>query len=349
MIMFQKARIKLTAWYLLIIMVVSLTFSLIIYRVLASEVERFSRIQRFRIERNFSGISITPPPQFSDPDLVNETKQRIIVALMMINGSIMLFSGIFGYVLAGQTLKPIADMVDEQNRFISDASHELKTPLTSLKSAFEVFLRGKNQHISEAKILITESLAETNKLQSLSESLLSLTQYQKTHGGTFHETLALREIIQTAVKKISPLAKLKQVSIVRKETTSSIYGDKYSLIDLVVILLDNAVKYSPKKSSVTIRTQKTKSGISISVTDRGAGIAKKDLPHIFDRFYRADEARSQTGTHGYGLGLSIAKKIVSLHKGTITVQSAIGKGSTFTVQLPEKHPDILQAAFRKTG
>jgi two-component system, OmpR family, sensor histidine kinase CiaH len=340
--MFQKARIKLTAWYLLIIMMVSMTFSVIIYRVLVGEVERFSQMQRFRIERRLQDSDILPPewnahlpvPQFSDPDLVNETKQRIIFALLMINGSIIILSGICGYVLAGRTLKPIADMVDEQNRFISDASHELKTPLTSLKTAFEVFLRDRNQTIAEGKTLITESLMETNKLQSLSESLLALAQYQKNDDGKISfEKLSLDEIIKNAIKKIGPLAKQKKITIRLNSTPTQINGNNYSLTDLMVILLDNAVKYSSSNSVVTVHTEKTNNGVTISVKDQGIGIPKKDIPHIFDRFYRADSARSKSNTNGYGLGLSIAKKIATIHKGTITVQSEVGKGSTFSVYL----------------
>ena len=99
--------------------------------------------------------------------------------LIIVNSGILILSGGMGYVLSGLTLKPIKDMMDEQNRFISDASHELKTPLTSLKIAFEVYLRGKNPTPQETKTLITESIDEVNKLQSLSESLLQLAQYEK--------------------------------------------------------------------------------------------------------------------------------------------------------------------------
>src|SRR3989344_3853916 len=129
--MFKSARLTLTAWYLAIIMVISIAFSLMIYRVLLIEVIRFERAQRVRIERRMQFFNSPIPVSL---ELIEEIKQRLIFRLFMVNIGIMVISGGLGYFLAGRTLKPIKEMVDEQNRFISDASHELRTPLTSLKS-----------------------------------------------------------------------------------------------------------------------------------------------------------------------------------------------------------------------
>ncbi|OGG09575.1 hypothetical protein A2154_01455 [Candidatus Gottesmanbacteria bacterium RBG_16_43_7] len=155
--MFQKARIKLTTLYLTIIMSVSLMFSLAMYRVLSFEISRFERMQRLRLERQLEEGEFFLPshprgPFFPvpDPDLLAETRQRIILSLVTVNGIVLVLSGGLGYMLAGRTLRPIETMVDEQNRFITDASHELKTPLTSLRLSMEVFLRSKKQSLSEA-------------------------------------------------------------------------------------------------------------------------------------------------------------------------------------------------------
>lgn len=326
-------------------MLVSFTFSTMIYRVLASEVERFERAQRFRIEHRIldnpliPGGAYTLPPLPRNSELLEESKSRILMTLIVINTAIFFSSGALGYILSGKTLKPIGDMVDEQNRFISDASHELRTPLTSLKSAFEVHLRNSNRTLPDADTLVGESITEVNKLQTLSESLLTLAQYQSTNVQTHFERLQVSELLKEAIHKIMPIVKQKKIMIDHAHTSISVYGDRYGLTDLIVILLDNAVKYSPHKSTIDIRTQKTDGHILITVTDHGAGIARSDLPHIFDRFYRADIARSKTRYDGYGLGLSIAKKIASIHTGSITVKSTAGKGSTFTVRLP-----IRQAA-----
>lgn len=310
-------------------MCISIIFSVMIHRVLVGEVRRFERMQRFRIERRFHSLS-----SITNPELVKETEQRILMILIMINVGIFLVSGGLGYVLAGRTLKPIKEMVEEQNRFISDASHELRTPLTSLKTSFEVYLRNKNQTLPEAKTLMTESIKEVNTLQSLSESLLQLTYYQDTDGQVKFKKNPVKDIIQEAIHKVEPLAKQKKIAVKYDSTNLQIKWDKSTLIDCVVILLNNAIKYSPRGTIIAIKTKKIDHAVTISVIDQGIGISQKDLPRIFDRFYRADSARTKKYAGGYGLGLSIAKKIVDMHKGSIRVESSLGKGSVFTLQLP---------------
>ncbi|MGB3094282.1 MAG: hypothetical protein WBB49_00130, partial [Microgenomates group bacterium] len=139
---FYHARLKLTLWYLLIIMSISLAFSVLIFRAWTVEIERFERAQRFFIERRLQegSLNVPPPPedrrlflfgnQNLNPELIAETKQRMLLILLGANAAILVTTGYLGYFLAGRTLKPIRAMIDEQNRFITDASHELKTPLT---------------------------------------------------------------------------------------------------------------------------------------------------------------------------------------------------------------------------
>jgi two-component system, OmpR family, sensor histidine kinase CiaH len=335
--MFHSARLKLTAWYLLIIMTISVMFSIIIYHDLSQEINRFEQIQRNRIERRLLENFPAPPPMplpTANPELLIETNHRILLMLTLVNTGIFILSGGLGYFLSGLTLKPIKDMMEEQNRFISDASHELRTPLTSLKIAFEVYLRGKKPTPQEAKTLITESIDEVNKLQSLSESLLLLAQYEKPREQMVFEKVSLSHVVTLAVKKIKPIADHKKIGIISKTQDITVKGNTYSLIDCLVILLDNAIKYSKEGSNVSVTVGKTDSNASISVTDHGIGIATNDIPHIFDRFYRADSARIKASTGGYGLGLPIAQKIVDTHKGTIQVKSKVNVGSTFTIRLP---------------
>lgn len=332
--MFHSARIKLTMWYIVIIMLVSFLFSTIIYHVLNREVERFERIQRFRIERRLNQITPPLPLTITSPELIEETKQRILFVLFILNGAILVISGGLAYFLAGRTLKPIQDMVDEQNRFISDASHELRTPLTSLKSAFEVFLREKKTSLTEAKMIIAESVQEVNTLQLLSESLLQLAQYQKPNDHSTFEKISVRHTIDEAIRKVKPLATRKKIVINQKIDDVEVRANKFSLIDLWVILLDNAIKYSPNGKQISITARKIDGSVVVTIIDRGFGIEKKDLSHIFNRFYRADKARAKIKVNGYGLGLSIAKQIVAVHKGAISVESEKRKGTTVVVKIP---------------
>ncbi len=247
---------------------------------------------------------------------------------MLINVIILVVSGGLGYLLAGKTLKPIKLMIDEQNRFVTDASHELRTPLTALKSTMEVFLRSKTPTIKGSKDLIRSSIEEVNKLKVLSDSLLSLSQYQEYNNSVRFEQVSLKKVVREAVDKIAPLAGQRDISVNEQVKDMAVRGNKYSLVDLFVILLENAIKYSPDESKVAIVSSVSGRAINVSVKDEGSGIEEKDIPRIFDRFYRADKSRSSSG---FGLGLSIAKRIVDMHKGKIFVESRVGKGSTFTV------------------
>lgn len=327
--MFKSARLKLTAWYLLIIMSISIAFSVVIYKVQINEVERFAKAEQFRLERRFR-----IPFVVFDNSVILEIKRRLIFLLLGINGVILAAAGGLGYFLAGRTLRPISEMLDEQNQFITDSSHELRTPLTSLKSAMEVGLRDKNLSLKEAKALVSENIEEVNKLQSLSDSLIQLTQYGKANGNIIMEKISLNEVVNKAIERVKLVAKQKTITIEDNVDEFEIFGNKYGLTDLLVILLDNAIKYSPGESTVEITAQKNDGVVKILVRDQGIGIAKEDIQHIFDRFYRADTARLKTKAGGYGLGLSIAKKIVDFHHGTILVESELGKGSTFIVRLP---------------
>ncbi|OGK17493.1 hypothetical protein A2774_05615 [Candidatus Roizmanbacteria bacterium RIFCSPHIGHO2_01_FULL_39_12c] len=320
-------------------MSVSFFFSIIIYRVLTGEFERFERLHRFRIEQQFGQENLLPRLHRRfiipvDPDLIRETRNRLKLILMIVNSGILIISGGLAYFLAGRTLQPIKEMVDEQNRFIGDASHEFRTPLTSLKTAMEVALRDKNLNLSQAKKLLSENIGEVNKLQSLSDQLLQLAQFEKPDGNFKLENASLAEIIGEAIRKITPLAKQKKISIKRNLQEIEVKARRDSLVDLFVILLDNAIKYSAAKKIIQIKSEKSDKAVLISVKDEGVGISEEDLPHIFDRFYRADSARSKDKTDGYGLGLSIAKKIVDMHKGVIKVKSIAKEGTVFTIQLP---------------
>ena len=346
--MFHSARLKLTAWYLLIIMCISVMFSVVIYTYLINEVQRFDAAQRYKMERRIAEhqrdcialygqfCHIIPTQAALNDELLVEAKKRILFLLGGVNTTILVLSGAFGYMLAGRTLKPIKEMMDEQNRFVSDASHELRTPLTSLKSSFEVYLRSRRTTLKESNQLVKESLEEVNKMQALSESMLQLAQYQKPNGHMQFELVELQQIIKEAEKRLEPIARQKKIAVHTALEEVSVYGNKYSLVDLIVILLDNAIKYSPSGSTIIMKTKKADNQGVISVVDQGIGIEEKDRIQIFDRFYRADSARSKNASGGYGLGLSIAKKIVDIHKGSIDIASEIGKGTTFTIRLPQK-------------
>jgi signal transduction histidine kinase len=148
------------------------------------------------------------------------------------------------------------------------------------------------------------------------------------------EKINLQDIISEAFGKIKPLADKKNIGLSMDENDIYVAGDKLSIVELLVILLDNAVKYSHEESKIMVTIQSEGHTAILKVKDEGIGIKASDLPHIFSRFYRADISRSKKQINGYGLGLSIAAQIVKLHKGKIEVESKAGKGTTFIIKLP---------------
>jgi len=329
--MFNSARIKLTLWYLLIIMAISVLFSLIIYRVQASESERILQRQRVGIE---SGGFLRPgfgPPAL-EPEILEEARNRLTLNLVLINLGVLIVSGGTAYFLAGRTLKPIEEVVEDQKRFVADASHELRTPLTTMKTEIEVNLRSKGLD-KEAKKVLESNLEEVDKLSYLSDKLLRLSRYEQKEGMTF-SPVSLKEALEEAIKKLSGLAASKKIEIVKNLEDVNIQGDLAALAESFSAILDNAIKYSPKESKVNVDLQTKDKTAVVKIQDFGVGMKASDLPHIFNRFYRADSSRTKEKVEGFGLGLSIAKIIIEKHRGKIEVESSLGQGSTFIVKLP---------------
>ncbi len=334
--MFKSARLKLTGWYLLIMAIVCGAFSLVIFRVLTNEVDRFARMQQSILERRLGerGIFIPhggPMIYAIDPDIVDEAKDRIGLALIGVNIGILVLAGALGYALAGKTLQPISVMVDDQKRFVSDASHELRTPLTALKASMEVFLRDKRAGMTEAKQLVSDNISQVNEIQTLTDALLQLSRFGHVNNGASKSLIAIKATLEEAIKKVEPIAIAKKIKINSELTDANIKGFKEEIVGLWVILLENAIKYSPAETQINVVSKKTSKHVNVEVHDQGMGISAEDLPHIWDRFFRADRARLKTRESGFGLGLSIAKKVVSGYGGTISVTSKEGVGSVFKV------------------
>lgn len=341
--MFHSARIKLTAWYLLIIMLISVSFSVAMYKVLTFELDRVERTQRLRIERRIPDMARIIPPEQPfriDPDLIDETKDRLQLILLIINLGILGASSVAGYFLAGKTLKPIEQALEEQKRFVADASHELRTPLTALKTSMEVALRDKKMTIREAEKVIKSNLEDVDSLESLSSNLLILANLQNNGQKLVFEDINIAEAVKNAYRKILPLANKKDVAVKLQVENQIVQANKESLEQMMLIFLDNAVKYTPSGGKVMLTAKSEGKSITLKIEDTGIGIAKEEIPHIFERFYRADQSRSREhlrGVGGFGLGLSLAKRIIEIHKGTVEVASILGKGTTFAIKLPLKH------------
>ncbi len=352
--MFHSARLKLTAWYLLIIMTISLSFSAVVYRDFTNEFGRGLRRNTLRflspeqiqqipddLKDRRSTVVIQGVPYetlfIDEEEIFRYVKERMILRLFIFNGTIILIAGASGYFLAGKTLRPIEDMLVKQKRFIADASHELRTPLTALRSELEVAQRTPKISGSEVKELIESNIQEVVKMQELINYLLLLSKYDKSHTEIPMTHIKLHEVITAANKTNQYKSKERGVKLKAKLSEIAIEGNEMSISELVTIIVDNAIKYTPKGGVVHVKLVRKNKSAVITVKDTGVGIAKEHIPHIFQRFWRADEARGKKTTEGYGIGLSIAKSIVEMHNGKIAVASKVNEGTTFTVTLPIFH------------
>ncbi len=326
--MFKEARLRLTAWYVLAIMLVSTSFSVVIYRSWSIEMERFATAQKVRLERRMM------VPVIIDDDVMEEAKKRAFLSLMVINGLLWLLGAGGGYFLAGKTLGPIEESLEEQRRFINDAGHELKTPLTALKTNLEVYLRGwKMNSKEEIKEMLDGSLSDVDRLQKLVESLLFLGKLENGRNVVENKAILVARNIDVVMESIAPLAKKKLITISRTKISSKVWWNSDDMGRALTILLDNAIKYSQKKSRIRIKIKNRTNSVVIAIADQGMGIAKDQIEKIFERFYRIDGSRS--GNNGFGLGLPIAKRLIESANGKIWLESKLGEGSTFYMQLPK--------------
>ncbi len=331
---YHNASIKLATAYMIITVIISLTFSFWLYNVSISEirssvlrvpgpVEQLLRRENNRFAQELRDVQ---------DQAIEDARSNLIYQFVVLNVVIAIGGAFSGYYLARKTLRPIEDAHEAQSRFTADASHELRTPIAAMRVETEITLTEPKLTVAQAKKQLESNIEELDKLTALSEGLLQLAQIE--NGGLEKEPVLLETTINSAVNRTNTFAKNKYQKItVGKIAVKKVNAHEESIIEALVAILENAVKYSPEKSSIKIATKSQNKSVVISVTDQGSGISTKDLPHIFDRFYRADQSRTESKTNGYGIGLSVAKSIVNAHNGSITATSS-PKGSTFTITLP---------------
>ncbi|HEY9870786.1 MAG TPA: ATP-binding protein [Candidatus Obscuribacterales bacterium] len=242
----------------------------------------------------------------------------------------------------GLSFNQMIGRLREQERlrqeFIANASHELKTPTMAIGSVVEALQAGA----ADDPELRTQFLSSLERLVERQSSLIQdLLDISRLDGGlqvNWQEDVNLLQVISDAVEQIRPQAEKKQVSLKNESDTDGLLipGNAIQLQRAFTNILTNAVAYTPSEGSVTVGAKTTDAEhVEVLIQDTGAGIDPADLPHIFDRFYRGDKARTRSGG-GTGLGLAITREIIARHHGTVLVDSVVGKGSTFVVRLPLK-------------
>ncbi len=236
-----------------------------------------------------------------------------------------------GFMLSGRALRPIRSAMDAQRTFVADASHELRTPLSLIRANAEILKREGAGGSAES---VDDIIKETDHLSYLIGQMLTLARADVHESPFASEDVDLSSLAADVVREAQVLASEKAITLAYEgEDGLHVAGDGQRLREVLLILLDNAFKYSDEGGNVTVRLAAAGSGVRLAVADNGHGIAAADLPHVFDRFYRVDKARSRE-MGGTGLGLAIARWIAEEHGGTIRLESAAGEGTTVTVELP---------------
>ncbi len=317
--LFERARFKLTALYVSIIIIILIIFSLILY---------------FSIAKNIRG---NLEGEFSDNRaqelIIAKTVNDLRATIFLIDFVILFISSGLSYFLAGETLKPIQVVMAKQKQFIADASHEFRTPLAVMQTNLEIAAREKEWDQKKSRELILSTIDEVKLMTKLTKNLLTLLKFESKDEIYVFSRINLVEIIAEVVAKMRNIAIKNQIQLSTvRSTPALIEGDAEAIRELITNIISNGLNFTPAGGFVRITVDCRDGKALVGVQDTGVGIAKEDLPHVFERLYRADKARSRED--GSGLGLAIADEIARKHRGAITIKSEPGKGTLVTIILP---------------
>ncbi len=267
-----------------------------------------------------------------------QAAMHTLLIVLIVGGGLGLVLSIWAaWFLAGRALVPIQSAFRRQQEFIADASHELRTPLTVLRSATDLLYQHRAEPLEEYADLLDDVRAEIARMQHLAQDLLTLARSDRGELQLLTAPMDLVDLTSDVVRRLGPLAASRhQVLEFNQDTPPQVVDvevDPDRMQQVLVILVDNALKYTPEGGRVTVSIQRGAKSALVEVADTGRGIAAEHLPRLFDRFFRADAARSRAAG-GAGLGLSIARLLVNAHGGDLTLSSTVGVGTIATVRLP---------------
>lgn len=317
---FQKARIKLTLYYIAIMAVILLLFSSALIFTIES-----------KIRHGFKDRVITIVEGENDP--TKSTIDEIEFIIYSIDGLLLIIIGFSSYFLANETLKPIKAALELQKNFSADASHDLRTPLAIMTTESEVILKNRDASAIELREAIVSNLEEIKKMSKLVNDLLIISRGDNKAVLYSFVEVDIHDFINKLINKLKYQSDSKGLNIRLGEYKKVITNiDKDNFERAITNIIQNAIKYT-KHGDVIIDIREDSKKILITTSDTGVGISQKDLPHIFDRFYKADHSRNDNSSSG--LGLPIAKLIIEEHKGNIRINSEVNRGTVVTIQIPK--------------
>ncbi len=317
---FKAARIRLTLYYIFVMVIVVGIFSGMLYVTLEKNI-------RDSIEENVGDQNV-------QVETVTATVDRLRITFFVLDGLILLLISALSYVLAGETLQPIVKALDAQKRFSADASHDLRTPLAIMRTDIEVTLNEKHDSSAHLKKTLESNLEEVERMSDLIENLLLLSRLDSGKVSGAAVKFELGDFVQKIVGRFKEQARVKRIALrMDKKDNGSIVGVQSDLGRAFYNILQNALHYTPSRGKIFVEVLKEKDHMSVVIIDNGVGIDKKDLPFVFDRFFKASNSRNEYAG-GSGLGLPIAQEIIKAHHGTISLQSHTGKGTRVNISLP---------------
>jgi two-component system, OmpR family, sensor histidine kinase CiaH len=284
------------------------------------------RVYSVRVGTPDGRMALIQVTRSTEPE--HEALSKLLVGLLIGGAGGLALAGIGGWWLAGKSLQPVQTAFQRQHAFVADASHELRTPLAVIRANAE-FLEEQQPNNAE----VHEIISETDRLSLLVDALLAVARDDDSARAN-HAPVDLSEVVGATVAAMTPLAEEHGLELTHAEpSTLMVLGDRDQLRQVLVILLDNAVRYTPEGGRIHVQARPDGREALLTVHDTGVGIPAEALERVFERFYRGDEARNrQSG--GVGLGLAIARELVTRHEGRISVTSTEGAGSTFEIRLP---------------
>lgn len=291
------------------------------------------RLLTYRIDLRSGPAALQLGRELSDQQSV---LSQLTLGLLGLGALSMLLVGSASWWLAGRAIQPAQQAWERQQRFIASASHELRTPLTLMRASAEVALRGLPDTDSDQHMLLNDILDENDHMRRMVDDLLILSRLDSGNLPLNTMPVALEPLLSQIQRQVARLANERSILIEREPVDGQVQADPERLRQVLLIILDNALRYTPAGGTIHISAHPQGAMWQIQVRDTGSGIAAEHLPHIFERFYRVDAARSRE-TGNAGLGLSIAKGLISLMGGQISAQSSPTQGTTISFTLPSSH------------
>ena len=265
---------------------------------------------------------------------------QFLKGLLIIGSASTLVLGIGSWWLAGRMLASAQKAWDSQQQFVANASHELRAPLTLIRAGSDAALRKLTKE-TEVKNLLGDVVSEVDHMDHLVEDLLLMSRLDIGQLKMVNEAVKLDELVSEIQRQYQPIMAAKTINFTVKAETLKLTGDRVRIRQVILILLENALRHTPKMGKIQLTVKKHDNHAEISVSDSGEGIPRKHLAHVFERFYQVESDRRESNS-GSGLGLAIAKSIVEAHGGKISIQSEIDRGTTVICSLP-----LLTSLIRK--